>query len=275
QVWLTLDGFGEQPRYPPPHTWYGTKSSSLHIISNPPSLVDKAYTQIQSYWSLHSGLNVIWDPLNVDYIISIIGFTPFDKLTPSEKDDLNFISTFLHNFKWSISTVSSCSQVWGGLISLGLKTRLLSIFIIESPLSPPPHVDSENISKLAFVLFLPTCSSDGTVVNGPAYNVTSDPLMFPHHKSGIEFDHQHGIFKISGKPIDTHTVLCLIRQHFCRLGMSVQINCSPTNAFICYHRGFYEKAAHYFGHHFFYFLCSLGKVAAIIISLFYLTFLFV
>ncbi|KNZ44348.1 hypothetical protein VP01_9251g1, partial [Puccinia sorghi] len=31
-------------------------------------------------------------------------------------DDLNFLSTFLHNSKRFISPVSSCSQVWGGLM---------------------------------------------------------------------------------------------------------------------------------------------------------------
>ncbi|KNZ51825.1 hypothetical protein VP01_3795g1, partial [Puccinia sorghi] len=79
---------------------------------------------------LHSGLNVVWDPLNEDSIIAIIRFTPFDKLTPSEKDDLNFISTFLHNSK----TKFLDSILDGKSSSLGLKTRLLSIIIIFSPL---------------------------------------------------------------------------------------------------------------------------------------------
>ncbi|KNZ61282.1 hypothetical protein VP01_1427g5 [Puccinia sorghi] len=56
------------------------------------------------------------DPLNEDSIIAIIKFTPFNKFTPSEKDDLNFISTFLHHSKWFISKVSSCPQVLGGFM---------------------------------------------------------------------------------------------------------------------------------------------------------------
>ncbi|KNZ63714.1 hypothetical protein VP01_110g3, partial [Puccinia sorghi] len=38
------------------------------------------------------------------------------KLTASKKDDLNFLSTFLHNSKQFINPVSSCSRVWGGLM---------------------------------------------------------------------------------------------------------------------------------------------------------------
>ncbi|KNZ46262.1 hypothetical protein VP01_741g3 [Puccinia sorghi] len=90
--------------------------------------VEEAYTQIQSYWFLHSGLNAFWDPLNEDSIIAIIKFTPFNKITPSEKDDLNFISTFLHNTKRTIFLEGTSS-------SLGLKTRfLLILIIIASPL---------------------------------------------------------------------------------------------------------------------------------------------
>ncbi|KNZ56723.1 hypothetical protein VP01_2335g3 [Puccinia sorghi] len=69
-----------------------------------------------TYRFLHSGLNIVWDPLDEASIIAIIEFTPFNKLTASEKDDLNFLSTFLHNSKRFISPVSSCSRVWGGLM---------------------------------------------------------------------------------------------------------------------------------------------------------------
>ncbi|KNZ53152.1 hypothetical protein VP01_3326g1 [Puccinia sorghi] len=55
------------------------------------------------------------------------------------------------------------------------------------------------------------------------------------------------------------------------LRMSVQLNFFLTNACICYHRDIYKEAAHYFGDCFFYLFCSLGEVAASIISLFYLT----
>ncbi|KNZ54155.1 hypothetical protein VP01_3027g4 [Puccinia sorghi] len=94
--------------------------------------------------------------------------------------------------------------------------------------------DSDDISQFNFFLFLSTCSSNGTLVNGSEYDVTSGPFLFPDHKFGIDFDHQHGIFK-----------------------MIWQAN---------------KYTPYYFGDHFFYFFCSLGKVASSIISLFYSTF---
>jgi len=71
---------------------------------------------VSSYHFLSSGLNVVRDPLDKKSIIAIIEFTPFDQLTPSEKDDLNFVSTFLHQTKPFISPVRSSSRVWGGLM---------------------------------------------------------------------------------------------------------------------------------------------------------------
>ena len=128
----------------------------------------------------------------------------------------------------------------------------------------PPHKDTEDISPFAFVLFLPTCSSDGTLVDGSEYDVTSGPFLFPDHKFGINFDHQHGIVKMIWQANKyTHcTMPHSISQKFCRLGLSVQINSSLTNACIRYHRGFYKKAAHYFGDHFFYLFRRIGKFIA-------------
>ncbi|KNZ45308.1 hypothetical protein VP01_8274g1, partial [Puccinia sorghi] len=54
--------------------------------------------------------------LSVIHYIAIIQFTPFKKLTASEKDDLNLLSTFLHNSIQFINPISSCSRVWGGLM---------------------------------------------------------------------------------------------------------------------------------------------------------------
>ncbi|KNZ62800.1 hypothetical protein VP01_12225g1, partial [Puccinia sorghi] len=99
---------------------------------------DKAYTQIQSYWFLHFRINFVCDPLKEDSIIAIIKSTHFDKLTPSEKEDLKFISTFLHNFKNSSSAqfhpVLKTKFLDSTSSSMGLKTRFLSILIIASPL---------------------------------------------------------------------------------------------------------------------------------------------
>ncbi|KNZ61259.1 hypothetical protein VP01_142g19 [Puccinia sorghi] len=77
-----------------------------------PKEVDE-YNQIQYYWFLHSGINVVWwYPLNEASIIVIITFTPFEKLTPSPKDDLNFISTFLHNFKRLAQILQQGPNCW-------------------------------------------------------------------------------------------------------------------------------------------------------------------
>ncbi|KNZ60059.1 hypothetical protein VP01_161g7, partial [Puccinia sorghi] len=132
------------------------------VYSKATKEVDKAYTQIHSYWFIHSGINVIWDPLNEDSIISIIKFTPFDKLTPSEKDDLNFISTFLQNSKFFISPFSAnlmtrTKFLDGTSSSLGLETRLLSIRIIEIPLGLVrllSHNLMKNITCLPSLIFV-------------------------------------------------------------------------------------------------------------------------
>ncbi|KNZ47411.1 hypothetical protein VP01_6410g1 [Puccinia sorghi] len=75
----------------------------------------------------------------------------------------------------------------------------------------PLHTDSEEISPFAFFLFLPTCYSDEMLVDGSEYDVTSSPFLFPDHKFGIDFDHQHGIVKMIWQANKyTHCVLCLI-----------------------------------------------------------------
>ncbi|KNZ64386.1 hypothetical protein VP01_1035g1 [Puccinia sorghi] len=125
----------------------------------------------------------------------------------------------------------------------------------------PPHKDTEDISPFAFVLFLPTCSSDGTLVDGSEYDDTSGPLLFPDHKFGIKFYHQHGIVKMiwQANKYTQCTMPHSISQDFFRLGFAVQINPSLTNACICYHRGFYKKAENYFCDHFFNLFFRLGK----------------
>jgi len=145
----------------------------------------------------------------------------------------------------------------------------------------PPHIDSEDISQFAFVLFLPTRSSDGTLVDDSEFDITSGPFLFPDHKFGIDFDHQHGIVKMIWQANKyTHcTMPHSISQDFFQLGMSVQINSSLTNACDRYRKGFYTKAAHYFGDHFFYMFRSLQKkclIASVVSLLFYFTlFLFI
>ncbi|KNZ62075.1 hypothetical protein VP01_1316g2, partial [Puccinia sorghi] len=230
-------------------------------------------------------------------IIAFIEFTPFNKLTPSEKDDLHFISTFLHNSKQIISPVPSCYQLGGGVMcrlaqilqqepnswmihqpNLGLKIRLLSILIIASPLglvrllvtflTKHPHEPFQKNHNLMKKYNLPSFSDlsyDSEDISQFAFEVNSCPFLFPDHKFGIEFDHQNGIVKMiwqankyrhctiphfitAKKTFSTagtwlehaacqlqaveQVFLWCISQDFCRLGMSVQINCYITNSCI-------------------------------------------
>ncbi|KNZ48658.1 hypothetical protein VP01_5505g1 [Puccinia sorghi] len=45
--------------------WVDTKTSRFPS----PKEVEEAYNQIKSYWFLHSGINVVCDPLSEDFII--------------------------------------------------------------------------------------------------------------------------------------------------------------------------------------------------------------
>ncbi|KAA1092549.1 hypothetical protein PGT21_014644 [Puccinia graminis f. sp. tritici] len=77
-------------------------------VSNACKLVDS------NYFLMKKGRPVLRDPSDHDSIIAIIEFTPWDKLTDAEKEDLDFLSTFLHKSKEFINPVSSSSRSWGG-----------------------------------------------------------------------------------------------------------------------------------------------------------------
>ncbi|OAV84727.1 hypothetical protein PTTG_31109, partial [Puccinia triticina 1-1 BBBD Race 1] len=59
---------------------------------------------------------MIPDPLYKTSVIAIVEFTPYEELTDSQKEDLNYVSNFLHKSKRFINGVKSCSRVWGGLM---------------------------------------------------------------------------------------------------------------------------------------------------------------
>ncbi|KNZ44879.1 hypothetical protein VP01_8736g1 [Puccinia sorghi] len=84
----------------------------------------------------------------------------------------------------------------------------------------PPHVYSEEIAQFPFVIFVPTCSSDGTLVDGSEHEVNSCPSLFPDCKFGIYFYHQNDIVKMIWKANNyTHcTMPHSISQDFCQLG---------------------------------------------------------
>ena len=53
-------------------------------------------------------------PEDKESVIAIIEFTPWDKLTEKDKDDLNFLSTFLHQSKQFINPVAASNRSWVG-----------------------------------------------------------------------------------------------------------------------------------------------------------------
>ncbi|KAA1123835.1 hypothetical protein PGTUg99_025022 [Puccinia graminis f. sp. tritici] len=224
------------------------------------SEIKAASDKLSNYRFLQSGLNLIMDPLDENSVIAIIEFTPFEELTSSQIDNLNYVSNFLHKSKRFLNSVSSCSRVWGGLMwAIGwrksydedqivgryikafteteikayddhyLKSKrvgqiirnlfkdlahtpfeenqhLMQQYSIpafesleygetpeESACTPhitfttngffnPPHKDKDDISKFAFVLFLPTRTSDYTLVDSSKYDIKSVPFIFPYHK---------------------------------------------------------------------------------------------
>jgi len=301
--------------------------------------LQSAMEEVSSYRFLSSGLNIIKDPLDQKSIIAIVEFTPFSQLTPSEKDDLNFVSTFLHQTKPFISPVRSSSRVWGGLMwALGWRKSYtedqicgryikkidlsqISAFNSHYQKSPrlgqiigslfknlarlpfqknqdimkkynipsfadlsygelpedsicsphitfttdgffnPPHKDSDDISEYAFVLWLPTLSSDGSLTDSPDYDITSGPFIFPDHKIGIDFDQTPGIVKMiwQANKYRHCTMPHSPSENFTRLGMSVQINSSLTATCDRINKGFYTDVKSYFDSHFYYLFDCLKR----------------
>jgi hypothetical protein len=149
----------------------------------------------------------------------------------------------------------------------------------------PPHKDTDDISEYSFALFLPTRTSDYSLVNSSEYDIKSGPFIFPDHKISINFDHQHGIVKMIWKANKyTHCTMPHSKSSkFTRLGMSIQINSTLTHTCDKYRRGLYTNVAHYFGDHFFYMFRSMGRstvvatstlIATSLTILFYFTILF-
>ncbi|PLW21526.1 hypothetical protein PCASD_22216 [Puccinia coronata f. sp. avenae] len=234
--------------------------------------IQSAYKNIESFHLFKTGQNIVPDPLDKESVIAYIEFMKFKDLSEKDKDDLNFLSTFLHRSKKFISPVARNTRSWGGLMyAIGwrkssdknqivgkyikkfrpeeaiffheiftqsdwlgdiiahhfnslantafqenqdlMKKRNIPSFASlkfqqdksEKDCSPhlvfttngfynPPHVDEEDISQFAFAMFLPTFSADGTLASSSSgYDLSSGPFVFPDHKFGINFDHQHGI----------------------------------------------------------------------------------
>jgi hypothetical protein len=54
------------------------------------------------------------DPEDKPSVIAVMEFTRWEDLTKKDKDDLNFLSTFLHQSKEFINAVGSTHCSWGG-----------------------------------------------------------------------------------------------------------------------------------------------------------------
>ncbi|KAI9622275.1 hypothetical protein H4Q26_015313 [Puccinia striiformis f. sp. tritici PST-130] len=127
----------------------------------------------------------------------------------------------------------------------------------------PPHTDDQDISQYAFVLFLPTSLRTGRLASpNSSYDITSGPFIFPDHKVGINFEHQHGIVKMiwQANKYKHCTLPSSHSSEFTRLGMSVQINLSIANACENFKKGTYKDPLNYFGDHFFHMFRTIKRI---------------
>jgi hypothetical protein len=132
-----------------------------------------------------------------------------------------------------------------------------------------PHIDEGDVSQFAFVMFLPTFTSDGTIASpSSGYDISSGPFVFPDHKFGINFDHQHGIVKMiwQANRYKHGTMPSTQSPLFTCLGMSVQINLRIANACERYQKGLYDYPKAYFGDHFFYFYRTVAAVLILLVN---------
>ncbi|OAV99510.1 hypothetical protein PTTG_25399 [Puccinia triticina 1-1 BBBD Race 1] len=80
----------------------------------PAEVLAACKTVNKNFFLLNSGRCVIEDPDNPNEIICIIEFTSWDDLTNKDKEELNFLSTFLHDSQAFIRPVASSNRSWGG-----------------------------------------------------------------------------------------------------------------------------------------------------------------
>lgn len=136
-----------------------------------------------------------------------------------------------------------------------------------------PHIDEEDVSQFAFAMFLPTFTSDGTLASASAgYDLTSGPFVFPDHKFGINFDHQHGVVKMiwQANRYKHCTMPSTTSSRFTRLAMSCQINLRLVNACDRVQKGLYDEPQYYYGDHFYY-LFRTAVFASFMVVTFFIT----
>ena len=79
-----------------------------------PEEIASASETIKTFCLLKTGCNIVRDPQDPKSIIAIIEFTKFSDLTHEDKEELNFVSTFLHKTTKFISNVKFKQRAWGG-----------------------------------------------------------------------------------------------------------------------------------------------------------------
>ena len=138
-----------------------------------------------------------------------------------------------------------------------------------------PHIDKKDISPFAFVLFLPTYSSDGRLAPPESgYDITGGKFCFADYATGINFDYQHGVVKIiwQANKYKHCTLPHSPSSTFTHLGMSLQINFSLANAWCKYQLGHYDDPLHYFGDHLHYMFCCIANGSLITVLFFFQSF---
>ncbi|EFP87528.2 uncharacterized protein PGTG_13899 [Puccinia graminis f. sp. tritici CRL 75-36-700-3] len=67
----------------------------------------------RNFYLMNAGRPVLLDPRNPESVIAIMDFTPWNRLTETDKANLEFVSTFLHQTKEFVNPVSSSTRSWG------------------------------------------------------------------------------------------------------------------------------------------------------------------
>ncbi|KAA1091900.1 hypothetical protein PGT21_012956 [Puccinia graminis f. sp. tritici] len=75
--------------------------------------VEAARTIASRFRKFTHGTVIIRDSTNGGQIIDVIEFTPLTELSQKEKDDINFVTTYLHQMKQFVHPVGP-SRTWGG-----------------------------------------------------------------------------------------------------------------------------------------------------------------
>ncbi|KAA1126545.1 hypothetical protein PGTUg99_026893 [Puccinia graminis f. sp. tritici] len=269
----------------------------------------KANKIVDKFHPFHHGKVIVRDTSNHGEVVAVIQFTPINELSAIEREEINFVTTFLHQSKKFVNPTGP-SRTWGGRMwgigwrkcmkalelfgryiklrvarqsrteyfALAMKSfrvsnilgRMFKNFanipfksnrdLMETNGIPsfasakfndslskldcaphitftsngffnPPHFDKGDTSEYAFVLFVPTNSSDGTLADpSSGYNVSGGRFVFPDYRFYIDFK-QKGIVKLlwPAKNVKHCTLPAVKPKGFRRMAMSLQITKKALN----------------------------------------------